>query len=164
MCYNHYNFYVLQRVERELHGKQQQQQQQQQVHNPVFQYPIPQDQCPSSTASSSLSPMLNIDIALQQAKQGLGPGSVFPGGPLQVQNAFYSGGSGAAGGTVAPQLPQQQQQQPAFFFAPLQTTSSVAVSTLSTATSSAAASTQPIKFQSIASHSEVSQVNKRHLF
>lgn len=55
------SYSILQRVERELHGKTQ-------AHNHVFQYAISQDQCPSATATT-LPHMLNIDIAMQQQKQ-----------------------------------------------------------------------------------------------
>ncbi|XP_023310968.1 ankyrin repeat domain-containing protein 17 isoform X5 [Anoplophora glabripennis] len=160
----------LHRVERELHGKTQ-------AHNHVFQYAISQEQCPS-TASTALPHMLNIDIAMQQQKQGLGTGmlsggTIFPGQNLQVHNAFYTGGTTClqspatkltvTGDATTAYAQQSQTQQPAFYFAPLPT--SVAVS-LSTATNNAAptvtsvnsvTTNQPIKFQSVTSHAEVSQ-------
>lgn len=52
-------FYFFQRVERELHGKTQ-------AHNHIIQYGISQEQ----SAGSVLPHMLNIDIAMQQQKQG----------------------------------------------------------------------------------------------
>ncbi|KAJ8920471.1 hypothetical protein NQ315_005339 [Exocentrus adspersus] len=160
----------LQRYERELHGKTQ-------SHNHIFQYAISQEQCPSS-ANATLPHMLNIDIAMQQQKQGLGTGmlsggTIFPGQNLQVHNAFYTGATTClqspaakltvSGDAAAAYAQPNQAQQPAFYFAPLPTT--VAVS-LSTATTNAAptitsvnsiTTNQPIKFQSVASHAEVSQ-------
>lgn len=89
--------------------------------------------------------------------------SVFPGSNLQVHNAFYTGaaclqspgmplklavsGDSATGNFTTSQAPS------AYYFAPLP--SSVAVP-LSTATSSVVS--QPIKFQTVSSHAEVSQV------
>lgn len=95
---------------------------------------------------------------------GLGTGmsgSVFPGSNLQVHNAFYTGATClqspgvplklAVSGDTGTFTPNQA--QPAFYFAPLNSSVSVP---LSTATSSVV--TQPIKFQTVTSHAEVSQV------
>ncbi|CAH0553399.1 unnamed protein product [Brassicogethes aeneus] len=125
----------LHRVERELHGKQQS----------GFPYQIPQEQCPSSTVSTTLPHMLNIDI---------GPPPCLPSSSSSASSSSASSGASASSPQQQPgQTAGQQQQQQAFYFAP---GASVAVP-LSTATLSAATSTQPIKFQSIASHAEVSQ-------
>lgn len=71
------------------------------------------------------------------------------------------------------QTPQQQQQQPTaqYYFAPLPAASSVNLSTASSNVNTlapvagqvitAVAPNQPIKFQSVTSHSEVSQVSER---
>ncbi|XP_063908779.1 ankyrin repeat domain-containing protein 17 isoform X5 [Zophobas morio] len=140
----------LHRVERELHGKQS-------SHSHVFQYAIPQDQCPAAT-NNSLPHMLNIDIAMQQQQQGLGTGmtgSMFPANNLQVHNTFYTGGATCLQSPLKLAVSgdtgtfTQNQTQPAFYFTPL--TTSVALPTASTTT------TQPIKFQSVPSHAEVSQ-------
>lgn len=69
-----------QRVERELHGKQQQQQSQQlpqsqqHTHNHLLlsQYPIPQDLCPSSIPNTPLQNVMNLDIVSQQQQQQQG--------------------------------------------------------------------------------------------
>lgn len=109
----------------------------------------------------------------------LSGGTIFPGQNLQVHNAFYTGGTTClqspatkltvTGDTTAAYAQQSQTQQPAFYFASLPT--SVAVS-LSTATNNATptvtsvnsvTTNQPIKFQSVASHAEVSQVRFRNL-
>lgn len=60
-------FFFLQRVERELHGKQQQLQQA--AHSHVFQYTMSQDEF-ANTTPNTLPHMLNIDIAMQQKQQG----------------------------------------------------------------------------------------------
>lgn len=88
-------------------------------------------------------------------------GSVFPGSNLQVHNAFYTGAACLQSPGVPLKLAvsgdsgtfPSNQAQPAFYFAPLNDSVTVP---LSTATSSVV--TQPIKFQTVTSHAEVSQV------
>ncbi|XP_044260011.1 ankyrin repeat domain-containing protein 17 isoform X12 [Tribolium madens] len=135
----------LHRVERELHGKQSSQ-------SHLFQYAIPQDQC--TAANNNTLPMLNIDIAMQQ-QQGPGMTSSIFSPNLQVPNTFYTGGATCLQSPLKLAVSgdtntfTQNQSQPAFYFTPLTTT--VALPTASTTT------TQPIKFQSVTSHAEVSQ-------
>lgn len=90
--------------------------------------------------------------------------SVFPTTNLQVHNTFYTGAAClqspgmplklAVGGDSSAGSFATGQASSAYYFAPLP--SSVAVP-LSTATSSVVS--QPIKFQTVSSHSEVSQVS-----
>ncbi|KAJ8935953.1 hypothetical protein NQ314_012575 [Rhamnusium bicolor] len=103
----------------------------------------------------------------------LSGGTIFPGQNLQVHNAFYTGGTtclqspaqklSVIGDTAAAYNQPNQTQQPAFYFAPLPTSAAVSLSTATTnaaptVTSVTAATTnQPIKFQSVTSHAEVSQ-------
>lgn len=118
-------------------------------------------------------------------------GAIFPGQNLQVHNAFYTGGvtttclpppsTPKLGGDGAQQafIQQQQQttqQQPTaqYYFAPLPAASSVSLSTVSSNANTTApvagqvltavAPNQPIKFQSVTSHSEVSQVGRENNF
>lgn len=119
--------------------------------------------------------------------------TIFPGQNLQVHNTFYTGGvtttclpppptpklGDGTQQTFIQQQPQQQQtaqQQPTaqYYFAPLPAASSVNLSTaLSNVNTiapvagqviTAVAPNQPIKFQSVTSHSEVSQVSIDSLF
>lgn len=104
---------------------------------------------------------------------------LFAGTNLQVHTNFYNTGSGSAAAAAAVpasaclQQPLAssagdsqttatstftgtgQQQQPAFYFTPLPTSVAVSLSATATTTSTVA---QPIKFQSVASHVDVSQV------
>nr|XP_023030075.1 ankyrin repeat domain-containing protein 17-like [Leptinotarsa decemlineata] len=160
----------IQRADLEIHGKSQ-------PHSHVFQYGVPQDQCPSSTSNPLLPPMMNIDLAMQQHKQqqGLGTGmlssTLFPGQNLQVHSAFYTGGTTCLQ-PPAPKLSVPpadqgaaaaafQQKQAPYFFTPLPTSVAVSLPTASTnpavTTVTAIAPNQPIKFQSVTSHAEVSQ-------
>lgn len=121
-------------------------------------------------------------------------GTIFPGQNLQVHNAFYTGGvtttclpppptpklggDGTQQAFIQQQSQQQQtaQQQPTaqYYFAPLPAASSVGLSTVSSNANTTApvagqvitavAPNQPIKFQSVTSHSEVSQVGKIYFF
>ncbi|KAF5307348.1 hypothetical protein FQR65_LT07065 [Abscondita terminalis] len=150
----------LHQVERDLHGKQQARN-----HLLLSQFAIPQEQCANNVPTTPLPHMLNLDIAVQQ-QQDLGTGmsgAVFPNGNLQVHNAFYAGttclqspgmplklavsGDSSTANFAANQTPS------AYYFSPL--ANSVTVP-LSTGTSSGTVS-QPIKFQTVSSHAEVSQ-------
>lgn len=149
----------LHRVERELHGKQQQAQQvaaaaaaAAAASNHVFQYQIPQDQCLAqqggASQQTSLTPVMNFDLAMSQQKQGIfsfnpqptsgslklyifvfaGLGYSTVGTTQQSQLPFYSGMSNALSSSQSPQFvtptSQTQGQQPgapAFYFTPIAT-------------------------------------------
>ncbi|KAK4881046.1 hypothetical protein RN001_004365 [Aquatica leii] len=149
----------LHQVERDLHGKQQARN-----HLLLSQFAIPQEQCANNVPTTPLPHMLNLDIAVQQQPDlGTGmSGAVFPNGNLQVHNAFYTGttclqSSGmplklaSTGDSTATNFAANQTPS-AYYFSPLASTVAVP---LSTGTSSSVS--QPIKFQTVSSHAEVSQ-------
>ncbi|XP_064212242.1 ankyrin repeat domain-containing protein 17 isoform X4 [Tribolium castaneum] len=120
-----------QQILEELHRVERELHGKQSSQSHLFQYAIPQDQC--TAANNNTLPMLNIDIAMQQQQ----------GGATCLQSPLKLAVSGDTNTFT------QNQTQPAFYFTPLTTT--VALPTASTTT------TQPIKFQSVTSHAEVSQ-------
>ncbi|KAF5300066.1 hypothetical protein FQA39_LY11258 [Lamprigera yunnana] len=149
----------LHQVERDLHGKQQARN-----HLLLSQFAIPQEQCPNSVATTPLPHMLNLDIAVQQ-QQDLGTGigsAVFPNGNLQVHNAFYTGTTClqspgmplklAVSGESSTTNFAPNDSSSAYYFSPLKGTVAVPLSSCNSNVVS-----QPIKFQTISSHAEVSQ-------
>ncbi|XP_019763189.1 ankyrin repeat and KH domain-containing protein 1 isoform X1 [Dendroctonus ponderosae] len=189
----------LHRVERELHGKQQQQAQQvaaaaaaaAAASSHVFQYQIPQEQCLAqqggASQQTSLTPVMNFDLAMSQQKPGLGYSTV--GSTQQAQLPFYSGMSNTLSASQSSQFvtptSQTQGQQPgapAFYFTPIATSvPPLAVSVAASGTSMAnggivsaptapglgtlvpasALTAQPIKFQSVADVSQNTAINDR---
>ncbi|XP_031335923.1 ankyrin repeat domain-containing protein 17-like isoform X2 [Photinus pyralis] len=132
----------LHQVERDLHGKQQARN-----HLLLSQFAIPQDQCTNNVTSTQLPHMLNLDVAVQQQQQELGSGMSgatclqSPAMPLKL-----SVGADASASNFT------TNQTPAYFFSPLPGSVSVPLSTGSPSVVS-----QPLKFQTVSSHAEVSQ-------